>query len=301
MTEHPINSDEIWQIYGSLAEDVSAREEQLRQELPIETTAEIHSHLRSVVDDWETGRKSLRTVPVCAVYAQELGKPLEEQLKKSLVGLDASVNVLDDIIDTQELPPQARISLTVNAAFSAVLLAEHCPSDSSNEIRERLRDYFTALFQIPLVEQRLFASMTDADDRSQRHQAAKQIYAYRSRDIDAFADIAAVVTNTNTETEQRLRQDLRTYRARRLLFKDIRDVERDLRDEDMTPVIHLLEHHNTTETALDEVTELHRSFSYSEDGHKQYGQILRELETPPNNLSSLLSEAKEYVSADEAL
>jgi len=295
------NSDEIGQIYVDLAEDISAREERLREELPIETTAEIHTHLRSVVDDWETGRKSLRTVPVCAVYAHELDRPLGESLKHLLTGLDASVNVLDDIIDTQDLSPQVRIGLTVNAAFSAVLLAEHCPPDERNEIRERLRDYFTALFQIPLVEQRLFATMAAAEDGNRRHQAAKQIYAYRSRDIDAFTNIAAVVTDLNGETEQRLRHDLRTYRARRLLFKDIRDVERDLRDDDMTPVVHLLQHHDTIEDVLDAVTDLYRRFSYSEEGNERYGEILGELETAPDDLHSVLSEAKDHVDADEAL
>ncbi|WP_436907471.1 hypothetical protein [Halosimplex marinum] len=299
MDGQSINSEEIGQIYADLAKDVSVREERLREELPIETTAEIHTHLHSTVDDWETGRKSLRTAPVCTAYAHELDRPIEESLKKLLAGLDANVNVLDDVIDTRDLSPQLRIGLTVNAAFSAVLLAEHCPSDARDEIRDLLRDYFTALFQIPLVEQRLFASMAAATDEAQRHEAATQIYAYRSRDIDAFTDIAAVVTELNTETKQRLRRDLRTYRARRLLFKDIRDVERDLRDDDTTPVIHLLQHHDTTELVFDAVTDLYHRFSYSEAGSEQYGQILRELETAPDDLHSLLGEAKDHLDAAE--
>ncbi|WP_336134380.1 hypothetical protein [Natronomonas amylolytica] len=296
-----VNSDEIGQIYATLAEDVAGREERLQEELPIETTAEIHTHLRSVVNDWETGRKSLRTVPVCSAYAHELDRPLGDSLKRLLTGLDASINVLDDIIDTQDLSPRARIGLTVNAGFSAVLLAEHSPPDARNEIRDRLRDYFTALFQIPLVEQRLFASMADTEDEHRRHEAATQIYAYRSRDIDAFADIAAIVTDPNVEAEQRLRRDLRTYRARRLLLKDIRDVERDLRDDDMTPVIYLLQHHETTGDVLDAVTDLYRRFSYSEDGNKRYGETLRELEKVPDDLHSVLSGAKDHVDAAETL
>ena len=132
-----------------------------------------------------------------------------------------------------------------------MLLAEHSPPDARDKIRDRLRDCVTALFQIPLVEQRLFALMADAADEHQRHKAATQIYVYRSRDIDAFADITALVTELTAESTQRLRHDLRTYRARRLLFKDIRDVERDLRDDDMTPVIHLLKYHDATENVLD--------------------------------------------------
>jgi hypothetical protein len=292
-----MDSGEIEQLYADLVEDVSTREKQLREELPIESTAEIHTHLRGVVNDWKSGRKSVRTVSVCEVYTQELDKPLEESLKQLLTGLDASINVLDDIIDTQELTPQIRIGLTVNAAFSAVLLAENCPPETRDEVGNQLREYFTALFQIPLVEQRLFALMKNAETEDQRQEAAEQIYAYRSRDIDAFADIAAVVTDLDTETKSRVRHDLQAYRARRLLFKDISDVERDLRDDDMTPVIQLLQHHETTDELVAAVMDLYHRFSYSETGHERYGDQLYELEGKPDELESLLNEAEERVNA----
>lgn len=295
MAEQSVGSDEIEQLYADLAEDVSTRERQLREELPIESTAEIHAYLFGVVKDWKNGRKSVRTVPVCEVYTQELGKPLEESLKQLFAGLDASINVLDDIIDTQELTPQVRIGLTVKVAFSAVLLAENCPPRTRDEVGNQLREYFTALFQIPLVEQRLFASMEDAETEDQRQQAAEQMYVYRSRDIDAFVNIAAVVTDLDTETKMRVRHDLRTYRARRLLFKDIRDVERDLRDNDMTPVIQLLQHHETTDEIVAAVMDLYRRFSYSEVGNERYGERLYELEGKPDDLESLLTEAEERV------
>lgn len=293
-----VSPGEIRKIYADIAEDVSVREERLREELPIETTAGIHTHLSSVVDDWETGRKSLRTVPVCTVCASELGRPPGNQLKTLLTGLDASVNVLDDIIDTRELPPRVRIGLTVKAAFSTVLIAEHCPPGTRDEIGDRLRDYFTALFQIPLVERRLFASMTAADDQQRRQQAAKRIYGYRSRDIDAFVHLATEVSGLNAEDEQRLLRDLRAYRARRLLFKDIRDIERDLRDDDPTPVSFLLQHHDSIEAVLDGVQDLYARSPYSADGDQRYGDALRELEDAPDDLHSVLREAKEHVDAD---
>lgn len=301
MVRNPIGSDEIGQLYADLAEDVLTREQGLREDLPIESTAEVHTHLRELVKDWKSGRKSVRTLPVCEVYTRELGKPLEESLKELLTGLDASINVLDDIIDTQELTPEARIGLTVNAAFSAVLLAENCPSGVRDKVGNQLRDYFTALFQIPLVEQRLFASMENVETEDQRRQAAEQTYAYRSRDIDAFADIAAVVTDLDSETKPRVRHDLRTYRARRLLFKDIHDVERDLRDDDMTPVIQLLRHHETTDEIIAAVMDLYRRFSYSKAGNERYGNRLNELEGKPDDLDSLLSDAEDRVDAAEAV
>ena len=69
---------------------------------------------------------------------------LEDSVVELLTGLDANVNALDDVIDTKELPVEARISLTVNAAFSAVLMVENCPEGSRTEIRDVLTEYFTS-------------------------------------------------------------------------------------------------------------------------------------------------------------
>lgn len=297
MVGRSIESGEIEQLYADLAEDVSTREKQLRKNFQLNRP---QRSIRTYVGSSTTGRADENpsgAVSVCEVYTQELGKPLEGSLKQLLTGLDASINVLDDIIDTQELTPQTRISLTVNAAFSAVLLAENCPPETRDEVGNQLRGYFTALFQIPLVEQRLFALMENAETKDQRQQVAEQIDAYRSRDIDAFADIAAVITDLDTETKSRVRHDLQAYRARRLLFKDISDVERDLRDDDMTPVIQLLQHHETTDELVAAVMDLYHRFSYSETGHERYGDRLYELEGKPDELESLLIEAEERVNA----
>ncbi|WP_323190687.1 hypothetical protein [Halostella sp. PRR32] len=295
MVEYSTPPREIRGIYEDLARDVFDREEQLRKELPIETTAGISTHLSGVADDWKTGHKSLRTLPVCNVFACQRSQPLGDPLKRLLTSLDASVNVLDDIIDTQELSTESRIALTVNAAFSATLLAENCPPDIRSEVCSRLRNYFTALFQIPLVEQQLFESLRDAETKQQRQRTAEEIYAYRSRDIDAFVRIAAVVSELDPEYEQQLLRDLRTYRAHRLLFKDIYDVERDLTDDDMTPVVYLLQQYDSIESVVGTVEGLYRRFSYSDRGSQQYGDILCELEDPPSDLHSSLQEKKKLV------
>lgn len=294
MVEEDETKDSIHHVYAALANDIQTREQELRDDLPVETTANIHAHLRGVVADWDANRKSLRTVPVCHAYARQLDTPLEDSIKRLLTGLDASVNALDDIIDTKDLAMRDRIALTVNVAFSSVLIAENCPTDTREAIRDLLREYFTALFQIPLVEQDLFTTMKDATTAEQRQRAAEQIYAYRARDIDAFAGIPAITANLDAETERQLLRDLRTYRARRLLFKDIYDVERDIADDDVTPVIHLLRQYESIGDVADAVEGLYLRFSYSEGGDVQYGGILRELERPPDDLRSLLQNAAQY-------
>jgi hypothetical protein len=286
-----VEGDEIRRLYRDLIDDVDIRETHLQDTLPVETTAELPAHLRSTVTDWESSRKSLRTLPVANVYTQELGRPVEDAVLRTLTGLDASVNVLDDVIDSQSLTTETRIRLTVNAAFSSVLIAEHLPADHQQDAGDLLRDYFTALFQIPLVERRLFDRMERVDSDAARTAAAVDIYSYRARDIDAFARLPALDSGIDETIERRLVQDLRTYRARRLLFKDIHDVPRDLADEDMTPIIHLLRDHRSIDDAVDVVERINADFEYTEEGAQQYGSLLDELEETPSDIRQLLQEA----------
>lgn len=299
MSGFPVRPATVHRIYRNLAEDVREREQRVRADLPVETTAAVHEHLRGVVTDWETGRKSLRTVPACNAVARQTGRDPGRDALRLLAGLDASVNVLDDVIDTRDLDPETRVALTANAAFSATLLAEHCPSDDREAVVDRLREYFTALFQIPLVESRLLAEMAGATDDAGRTDAAERVYAYRARDIDAFARIATLVSGVDGDAERRLLGDLRTYRARRLLFKDIADVERDLADGDETPVVHLLRHRDSVDAVVDAVEELYGRFAYSDAGADRYGDLLAGLEDPPADLRSTLRETEARVSTAE--
>lgn len=122
-----VSREEIADIYDTLVADISNREVKLRESLPVDTTADIPAHLHRIVDDWTAGRKSLRTVPTLNAYAREVGDPPEKSVVRTLAGLDALVNVLDDVVDSRALPTAARIRLTVNAAFSSVLIAESIP------------------------------------------------------------------------------------------------------------------------------------------------------------------------------
>lgn len=291
MVDLLVSEEEIQHIYRDLITDISTREKELRDTIPVGTTADLPAHLRSTRNDWVSGRKSLRTVPVSNAYARELGQPVENSVLRALSGLDVIVNVLDDVIDSQSLTADTRIRLTVNAAFASVFLAENLPTERQKEGGDLLRDYFTALFQIPLVEQQLFDEMGDADSDSGREAAGVQIYSYRARDIDAFARLPALVSEITPAAEQRLIDDLRTYRARRLLFKDIHDVPRDLSDDDMTPIIHLLRHHQSVDDAVDAIERIYAEFEYTEQGNQQYSSLLKDLEEPPSDLQALLGEA----------
>lgn len=293
MSDLPVPPDEIYQKYLETADDVSSREGNLRGELPIDATADIHTGLREAVDDWRTGRKSIRALPACNVYNQELDISLSESVVEFLVSLDVQVNVFDDIIDTQDLSVESKIGLTVNAAFSAVQAIESCPREKQEEVGNLLRDYFTALFQIPLVERKLFKEVESVESRKECLDLTRRIYEYRARDIDAFAQIPATILEVRSQRKDRILQDLRTYRAKRLLFKDIRDIERDLEDDDITPIIHFLRRHESIERTVETIEDLYGRFEYTDKGFRRYGDILQALEDQPEDLCSYLLEKSE--------
>ncbi|THE64614.1 hypothetical protein D8Y22_11905 [Salinadaptatus halalkaliphilus] len=292
-----VEPDEIYAIYLEIADEIFADEESLRNSLPIDATAGVSRHLSGVVDRWSDARKSLRTIPTANVYARELDDLPDQSILRILVGLDAEVNALDDIIDTEDLSTERRVALTANAAFASMLIAESVPTAHREAIATVLREYFTALFQIPLVEARLFEQVRNASTKTGQREATREIYAYRARDIDAFARIPALVFGLDEQTKQRIISDLRTYRAHRLLYKDIHDVSRDLADDDMTPVIALLTAYDSIETIMAKVEQIYDHFEYTATGETRYRDVLIELEEPPNDLAALLREQQELVRA----
>lgn len=295
MATLPVSQQEVRRIYSDLADEVSRREDRLGEELPVDTTADIPSKLRDAVTNWQTGRKSLRTVPACNAFARQCTEPVPEAIKELLTGLDAIINVLDDIIDTRNLSTQAKVALTLNAAFSSVLMVENCPAEARVDINDILLDYFTAVFQIPLVERELFDDIRNASSPRLQQNAAESFYAYRSRDIDAFARIPATMMDVDPAAQERILEDLRTYRGRRLLFKDITDVERDIADGDTTPVIYFLQTYDRTEDVVEAIEDLHARFTYSDRGWRNYGTILEDLEDPPEDLHSVIRRTQDAI------
>jgi hypothetical protein len=289
----PVDPQDIHQIYQELADDVRMREQALADEVPVDATAKLAALLEQVVTDWESGRKSLRAVPVLTVYQNHLDEPVSDDIKCLLTGLDALINVLDDIVDTPDAPTKLRIRLAFNAAIAPPLFWRHVPPVHTDELGDLLMQYLVEVFQIPLVENKLLDRFQAADSRRQRLQTARELYAYRARVIGAFAKIPAVVHDVDAETTSRIVGDLCAFRARQLLFKDIHDVERDVRDDDETPVSWLLEHEFEMAMITSFISDLYGEFSYSEAGREAYGELLYLLEGHPEDVEQLLVEQQE--------
>lgn len=266
------NSNEI---YEDLVQDVKEREQELQEEdLADKEVTGVSRLLERPPETWENDQKSLRTAPSVLVY-EETGHEVDESTRELLTGLDASINVLDDIIDTQELGKRERVELTANAAFSGMLSFTNTPDQYRDEVQDMVTQYLTELFQIPMVEEEEIGNIRNAETVSGAIEPSRESYSYRARDIDAFAQIPSLFNEKDYPNQ--ITEDLQNFRAKELIIKDVHDVSRDLQDNDITPIIELMNKADSKQEAYAAVEELIDSFDYSASGRDTYAEELDQM------------------------
>lgn len=65
----------------------------------------------------------------------------------------------------------------------------------------------------------------------------------------------------------------------------------------MTPIIQFIRHYDSVDPIEEAIEKLYGRFSYTDSGEAYYGDVLRELEDAPDNLSSTLAENQDLVSS----
>lgn len=294
--ENKFEIDDITQIYASLVSDVESRENDLADDIPIDSPQGIDRFLSTVEDSWVNGSRTLRSLPTLNVYGRYLKSPISDGVKKILVGLDAEVNAIDDLIDTRSLRREQKICFTTITAFSNIFIMEGLPNERTDEIINIKYDYFTELAQIPLIEQQLLARLRNADSREEQLSAIEEVYAYRARDIKAFAKIPARVQELDGETTSTFVSDLQTYRAHYLLYEDVRHIKRDLREGHESPVLCLLDLYDDPEQIISIMGEIYDSFEYNE--RSEYTDLLVELERRPDDLTKAIKGSMRVYNGD---
>ena len=263
------------EIYNELVEDVREREQELQEnDLSDREVTGVSRLLERPPETWENDKKSLRTAPSVFVY-EESGHEVDEQTRELLTGLDASINVLDDIIDTQDLGKREKVQLTANAAFSGMLSFTNTPYEYRNEVQDVVTQYLTELFQIPMVEEEEIDNIRHAETVDGTIEPSRTSYSYRARDIDAFAQIPSLLNDK--EYPNQLTEDLQNFRAKELIIKDVHDVTRDLQDNDITPIIELMNKADSKQEAYAAVERLIESFDYSKQGKEEYAEELDQM------------------------
>ncbi|WP_408957381.1 hypothetical protein [Natrinema sp. 74] len=297
-TELPIEPGTVRERYRDFAAEIERRETSLQSDVPIEEPYGVSEPLYRLSERWDQSEKSLRTTSVLNVYHHSSDPADLQALEPVLLGLDATINVLDDIIDTRQLEPDEKLDLTITTAFSNAYALGNIPPRHLSDVLQRYYEYLVKLFQIPRVEERLLEQFTHAETRRERLKTAEEIYAYRSMDMTIFAQIPAQILDLEAENADRLISDLKSYRARRLLFKDLADTKRDLRDHDETPVLALLQNSADPHRIREFLLELVGSFPYSATGRDHYADSLRTLERRPADLTATIERRIREVKTD---
>jgi len=290
-TNLKIEPQRIYDRYEVLAERVATEEARILPQLPLAEPQGLDDIVRGCITNWKDKRKSLRTVAVLNAIDHAVDGDLPDACVDVLVSLDALINVLDDIIDDASPSKPAKIGYTVNAAFATTSLYSNLSDSVQKHASKTLFEYFTKLFQIPKVESSLLARMQGKTSPAERVATATEIYEYRALDMEAFVEIALQIytDSANSALDQSVRaalhEDLVTYRARCLLFKDVYDIERDYRDDDVTPVLARVK--STRDPAVVEqfITGIANQFSYSADSRDSYRDALLHLERRPDSMA----------------
>jgi len=284
----PVPPSTVYAEYETFVETVRRRESDLPAALPLQNPYPVHKPMQQLAERWRTGEKSLWTLPVVNVYHRVLEETVPDAILRGLVGLDATISTLDDIIDTPHLSTAEKVDLCIIAAFANAYAFGQLPAEHQDDIVDTYLDYLTMLFQIPRVEHRLLKQFRAADTKTERKTVGHDFYRYRGKAITVFAELPALLLDLSEDVTRQVVSDLEQLRARQLIFKDLTDMERDVQDHDPTPILILLQHHDTPAQIAAFIRGLADQFTYSAAGKKQYRDVLHMLEHRPEDLRQVI-------------
>lgn len=207
---------------------------------------EIGKFLGDSVRDWKNSRKASRTTSTLFFLQQKTGSKIEnKELIKTLTSLDAQVNALDDLID-KDLEKKQKVKIAVQVAYSSIFTWSSINDRKREFVEDILIDYFENLSQIPKIEEKKLERIKETEKEEEIIQASAESYTVRAEDINAFIKIAAKALNIE---ENKFLEEIKKFRAREMIAIDLEDIERDLEENDPTPVVYLLKNYETEKAA----------------------------------------------------
>ncbi len=270
---------ELLEIYREFLPDRVNKLESGIEKIPDELgTSGVWKILEEPLNKWKKNRKSLRTLPVVNVYNNVLDEKLSNSVVESLLCLDAWIGSMDDEIDTKNISKRDKIFNICNTAFSGGIGILNLPEGEKEGLRNLFFEYLTELFQIPNVEKKTLLAIKEAKSDVREVKFVRSFYSYRSIDIDLFAKIPGIVNDIDDKVFGTVVKDLEVFRARELILKDIVDVERDLKDEDFTALMVLMDKYDDFDKVIGEVEDVLNYFSYSDFSRGKYRKVLKKLE-----------------------
>lgn len=288
-------AQQVAAVYQSLLCDIRRRDSRLDTDSPdgIDVPS-IGAELRLPLLLWATGEKPTRTVPALVAHDRTF-EASETPLLRALVGLDVLVTMLDEFIDRETAGGSYRLQVAINAAFASLFSFTNLPPSDAEAVVATTTDYLVQTARIPAVERAVQRELRAADTRERERELIRFAYATRAGDIAVFGRLPGIVHDTSPERLDRIVRDLITYRARYLVFDDIRDVGADRLNGDETPVGWLLATHDDPDTVRDILAAVIAQFEYEES---HYRDTLRELEREPTDVRSMIAAGMDVLAED---
>lgn len=273
-------------IQRELVAEVERHEAAVEERLPAECEpVGLGDRLKVPVHRRADEQKSSRAVPAILAYEAHLDCELPAAVLRVLTGLDIAIMAIDDLVDANPTDRDERTTLAGTVVLSCLLSFASVPSESRERVVGELSRYLVETAQIPAIERHTWR----VRERSlaTEFEQHRRSYACRARDIDGFGTIPGIVVGVDCETRDRIVRDLRTYRARSILFDDLGDIERDRANGDETPISWLIETYEP-EYVAERIATLWDAFEYSEASAASYRTQLRDAEPNPDDVERLL-------------
>ncbi len=181
---------------------------------------------------WQMGRKVLRTR-----IAQEMIPGYPASVLNLSLMLDATINVLDDLLDELLTKEEKGIYILEMARILAIYNQLDIPAP----LRERIAAYFNKCICIVLPEIVYKERLKATRDFDRRLVYAEQCYDSKSLDMDIFVELPLLEMFGPDVPIQGVVSLARVHRAVSLLHKDLADLEHDRTNHTETPLVILAE------------------------------------------------------------
>jgi hypothetical protein len=281
--------------FTSYAKQLRDREDDITDHLPITDPKGVYKPILAAVERWGTEDRGLRTIPVLNVYQEVSASPISEEAQRMMTGLDAFVEAYSVLIRDDSLSAKRQANLALTIAYSQSYFFQHVPAEYEETICDGVAEYLTDVAQLAPIRETLTDQLRGATADAEAAIALRETYAQTARDIWLFADLPALLLDMDAERADRVRSDLLTFRARYLLYEDLRKIESSVEHQRTNPLAHLLSERDSASDVALLLDSVMDSFHYTQKGASEYGDLLEDLEERPEDVHESVREAMQLV------
>lgn len=201
----------------------------------------INSGIENLIQKWRSGRKILRTN-----VAKEIIDDYPEKILRSSIIIDASINLLDDLFDEKMDKQEKGLYIIELLRINAILLNEGL----NVQQQKYLSMYYNKLLCIAIPEFIYKEKIMNSDYIDDVIRMTMQCYDCKSMDMDIFLELPLSEMDKTSDEIQSTVDMGRIHRALVLMKKDIQDIDHDVSNDTITPMVILHQRDDFKKTVL---------------------------------------------------